>query len=162
MAGGYGAPIQAPMEIDYQPYEGDSLNLIELRKELAESQGIEPIEGVDSKAIEVAERAAMNAKFRLPSQGVGTNQRWSRSREEDAALENYAKRVAYDTTRQQNKRSEMIRKAKAEQVERGLKSLNDAYIGRGRALQQYNKQKEAAYIKDFARNMLGMGKDLYN
>lgn len=160
MAGGYGGPISAPLEIEYQPYDGDSMSLLELRKELAESQGVEPIEGVDSAALQIKDRAAMNAKFRLPA--AGSDQRWTRSKEEDAARENYAKRVAYETTRQQNKAQELKGKERASQVERALKSLNEAYIGRGRALQTYKNKKEDAYIKNFAREMLGMDKDLYN
>ena len=160
MAGGYGAPISAPIEVEYQPYDGDSMSLLELRKEMAESQGIEAIEGVDSAALQIKDRAAMNAKFRLPT--TGGDQRWTRSKEEDAARENYAKRVAYATTRQQTKAQEYKGKAKSAQVEKALKSLNEAYIGRGRALQTYKNQKEDAYIKNFAREMLGMDKDLYN
>jgi len=160
MAGGYGAPINAPVEVEYQPYNGDSMSLLELRKEMAESQGVKPIKGVDSEALKVAERAAMNAKFRLPT--TGEKQRWTRAKEEEAALENYAKRVAYGTTKQQNKRSEVVQKAKKQQVERGLKALNEAYIDRGRALQSYKNRSEDAYIKRFAREVLGVGKDLYN
>ena len=160
MAGGFGAPISAPVEVEYQPYDGDSMSLLELRKEMAQSQGVEAIKGVDSAALQIRDRAALNAKFRLPS--TGPDQRWTRSKEEDAALENYAKRVAYDTTRQQNQIQEYKGKARARQVERALKSLNEAYIYRGQALQTYKNRKEDAYIKNFAREMLGMEKDLYN
>ena len=77
-------------------------------------------------------------------------------------MEQKAMGQAYAITRGQNLRSSKIAEAKDKQITQGLEQLNNAYKVRGRRGQTAANKNREGYVKQFAREMLGMGRDLYN
>ncbi len=75
----------------------------------------------------------------------------------------YARDVgaAFDTTRLNEKIRRARLEAKARATERMLKARNNAYRKDTRRASRHNIQREDRYAKWVARNVLGMGTDLY-
>ena len=70
-------------------------------------------------------------------------------------------RNAYDVTRQYNRRYKAAAKAKSRLQENALKRANTQGKRTRRKLQSETKRRSKSVIRNYARNWLGMGTDLY-
>ena len=79
------------------------------------------------------------------------------------AAEEYANdmRAAYGTSRQYDRRNRAVAKARARQNDRQLKNSEKQGVRTRRKFQSTTQRRSASYILRNARDVLGMGTDLY-
>ena len=70
-------------------------------------------------------------------------------------------RAAFDISRQYDKRSTALSKAKSRQMDRQLRNQDSSGRINRRKAQGNNNRAEKRTIRNYARNVLGMGTDLY-
>ncbi len=70
-------------------------------------------------------------------------------------------RAAFDISRQYEKRSKAISKAKSRQMNRQLRNQDSSGRINRRKAQSNSNRLEKRTIRNYARNVLGMGTDLY-
>ena len=141
-----------------------SAMLAQLDEQLTDSLKYENLAVKDSAALKLGDRARLNAATALPDMpGYQTNTLYgTNANAVERLMEQTAMGQAYAITRGQNRRSSKIAEAKDTRITQGLEQLNNAYKARGRRGQSASIRNREAYTKQFARGMLGMGKDLYN
>ena len=141
-----------------------STMLAQLDEQLTDSLKYENLAVKDSAALKLGDKARLNAATALPDMpGYRTDTLYgTNANAVERLMEQKAMGQAYAITRGQNLRSSKIAEAKDKQITAGLEQLNNAYKARGRRGQSASIKNREAYTKQFARQMLGMGKDLYN
>ena len=70
-------------------------------------------------------------------------------------------RAAYGVSRSYDRRNRAVAKARARQKDRSLKNSTAAGKIQRRKQQGFTKRREKAIVRNYARNHLGMGTDLY-
>ena len=141
-----------------------STMLAQLDEQLTDSLKYENLTVKDSSALKLGDRARLNAATALPDMpGYRTDTLYgTNANAVERLMEQRAMGQAYAITRGQNLRSSKIAEAKDKQITQGLEQLNNSYKVRGRRGQTAANRNREGYVKQFAREMLGMGRDLYN
>jgi len=146
----YGAPVTQSMEIPYLPPSQFSQPPLPEMAEIKDATvGTLRLEGTLAKRMPG-----------MPSGDLG-DLTFSNSRQVEAAELMNDIRYAYGISRQQKSRSKAISKAKARQTERQLKGKESQSRINRRKSQGRNIRLEKSTILRNARDVLGMGTDLY-
>ena len=145
----WGAPINAPMVIPPEP-AGSPYTL--------PMPDIAKIDATSTGAMRLADKMAtrMQALPRIYSKAS-----MDTGRAEETAQYMDAMRVAYGTTRGQNKVSNLRAKAKAKAVQRQIDTGGRQYKKTGSKLSARNVRAQDQTAMHSARNYLGVGTDLF-
>ena len=146
----YGAPVTQPMEIPYSPPSQFSrAPLPEMAKIKDASAGTVRLEGTLAK--------------RLPNMPSGdlNDLAFTNSRQVEAAELMNDMRYVYDISRQQKNRSNAISRAKGRQAQRQVERGSAVAENRLSQAQGRSVRMNTSTILRNARDVLGMGTDLY-